>query len=250
MVAYLQWWIFHPLPFPSLCKSFPSLLGKGLFLGIWTRQTLWGSSFWGFSKHCIFQFPMGNFPGAGRKPRTVWQMWQEVPIHVHIVDAFPWQSNLCGVLFFHAIHFVDRVSGVIWKELGALESGSLPGEFQLFAIWYRPWMCCFMFLTLTYLAGCSEDSIGQCMHDHWHVVGVQWMLAIITIIGIIYIPQSSWSLLSLVKRLSKDYFSWLLMIGSVIWWSVIFSLHKGRASSSPGDQSRRYPWHCSSMDRA
>lgn len=36
--------------------------------------------------------------------------------------------------FFHAIHFVDRVSGVIWKELGALESGSLPGEFQLFAI--------------------------------------------------------------------------------------------------------------------
>lgn len=125
MVAYLQWWIFHPLPFPSLCKSFPSLLGKGLFLGIWTRQTLWGSSFWGFSKHCIFQFPMGNFPGAGRKPRTVWQMWQEVPIHVHIVDAFPWQSNLCGVLFFSCYSFcwqskwghLERIGGIgVWQS--------------------------------------------------------------------------------------------------------------------------------------
>lgn len=98
------------------------------------------------------------------------------------------------------------------------------------------------------------------MEDHWHVVEHMvdhWMVTVITISSRTYIlepfvSQASCSLLSVVKWRSKNYFSWLFMIGRVIWWPVIFSgsllcTRRGKVRNKL-IQGRRNSWHCSSMD--
>ena len=102
-------------------------------------------------------------------------------------------------------------------------------------------MCYFMFLTLIYLARCLEDSIRQCVHDHWHMVGVQWMVTIImTTIGVICIPEpflcTSEKLFFAVLG-EMEFKRIFLMITHgreshlVVCNFWITSLHKGRASS-------------------
>lgn len=152
-------------------------------------------------------------------------------MHVHILDAFSWHLIYVGV-FCLCCSFCDRVSGVIWKEWGYwtlafLRVSSSPSTYLL----WRPWTYHFIFTALIYLAGYLEDYIRQCIRDYWCMEGIQCIITIInTVSGVIcipnlfFIPQSSFSLLSLVKWRSKESFSWLFMVGRVIiWWSVIFS---------------------------
>ena len=174
---------------------------------------------------------------------------------MHVHDGwFMWSVCLCCAL-------CDKVCGVVCKDWGhwsptVLGVNSSSSTYVLRGL---GWVTLCPWPSLT-PQGSWRIKWGQARRiADWHIVEVHWMVAGITISGVICIPEpflyvwGSCSALSLVKCGSKERFCGLFTVEShlvacnLVW---IISLHKGGQVLNQLMQSRRHSWHCPAMDWA